>query len=192
MKKPSNTKAAPYKKKPAGGAYGAKKKRKSAMKPRRNVTVPQFRPKESDSSVENLRLARFGAELPEAVAIYELTRQIPGEREPNQTALAKHLAGLICRAVASGQDEVLHSLARLSKSPVALPSDEVAMEWRDEAQLYAGGHRPRSTRAEVTANIQDRTGCDARTAEKAIARAGLSVLFKWKAGRPKKSTRAQS
>ena len=190
MKKPSNTKAAPRKKKPASGAQGAKKCRSSAMPQRRNAYLPALIPGNADEA--NLRRARMGDESEAAAQIYGLARQLMFfDKEPQRTQLACVLAGRIIRIVRDGDIATLKSLTRIIAAPVAMPAQEAAFLWRREAEKFSAGIGPRFTRKEITAAIQKQTWCNSRTAEKAVALAGLSALFKWKQGRPEKTPRPQ-
>lgn len=163
-----------------------KKTRKSKMPARRNATLPATK-KPATGPADARAKALWGEISAPAQGLFLLVNQIPSEREPNRSALARELAARLHGMMGDG--DTLRELARLFEAPEARPAALVALAWKTDAELYASfpEAHPRPRREDVIANIQKTTGCDARTAEKEIASVGLSELFKWKAGRPKKA-----
>jgi hypothetical protein len=172
-----------------------KKKPATGKKKTRHIMAPSKRTTAKADASENRRRATLGDRLDSPAAdLISLIRQIAGggcktHREGKAINLQPHLAIVLAKklwTIIESQDgNTLRDMAALVDAPVAREALAAAYAIAEDLQHYAEGDRPHIKSCEIVAAIMHSTGCDERTAKKAIAEAGLKNLFGWRSGRPR-------
>jgi hypothetical protein len=176
----------------------SKKPTKAAKPKTRHIMAPSKRTNKKRTPTENRRIAAYGEKLDSpAIGILSLLQQIAGggskmRREGKWVNVTPELA--LCFAkdiwdiVQSEDGTILREMADLVEAPIARPALEAAWSMREYWSPYLedGFNPPQVKKVKIIQSIMAATGCNSRTAEKAATEAGLSEVFKWKAGRPRK------
>ena len=172
-----------------------KKKPATAKKKTRHIMAPSKRTTVKADASENRRRATLGDRLDSPAAdLISLVRQIAAGggkawrgREPInlQPHLAITLAQKLWTIIESQDGDTLRDMAALVDTPVAREALAAAYAVAEDLQHYPEGDRPHIKSCELVDSIMRSTGCNERTAKKAIAEAGLKKLFGWRSGRPR-------
>lgn len=110
------------------------------------------------------------------------------EKESSYRVLCQCFVQELVELFKAKDGDTLRGLAAIVEAPEAAP--ELAQAFSIAEYLgkivEAGLQPPSVKRADIVASIRSTTGCDERTAERAIATAGIGKLMRWKAGRPRR------
>lgn len=171
------------------------KKKPAAKKKTRHIMAPSKRTTAKADASENRRRATLGDRLDSPAAdLINLVHQIAAgggklRRGGKTINLQPHLASTLAQrlwAIIESQDgTTLRDMAALVEVPVARPALAAAFSAIEDLQHYDEDNRPKIKSREIVTSIMRSTGCDERTAKKAIAEAGLKNLFGWRSGRPR-------
>ena len=167
------------KKKPAAASKSRKKNKT------RHIMRSAKRPAKKATPTENRRRSTYGDNLDSpAVLLFDFLRQVSSRPSP---ALCWSFTEELAKIFKSGDGSILRALADLIEVPISRPALEIAWSQRESWQqaLDAGINPPRVKKKDIIDSIIKCSGCNERTAEKAVRDAGLAEVYGWKAGRPR-------